>query len=64
MNAIQKFLLNRSIADSLAAYDSRCDENRAGDLLNWDAIVAAILTIGVGASFWTGAGMMIAHLWK
>jgi hypothetical protein len=45
-------------------YDFGHNEDRAVDLLNWDAIVAAILVIGVGAGFWTGVGLMIAHLWK
>jgi hypothetical protein len=59
MNAIQEFLLNKSIASRSSAYDSGHDENRAADTLNWDAIVGAILAIGVGASFWSGAAVMI-----
>ena len=64
MNAMQKFPLDEPIASSLAIYDSRRDENRAVDLLNWDAIVAAMLVLGVGAGFWAGAGLMIVHMWK
>jgi len=64
MNTIQKFLLNRSIARNSAVYGSGRDENRAGQLLNWDAIVGTILVIGVGVSFWFGAGLMISRLWK
>jgi hypothetical protein len=48
MNAIQKFLLNKSNARNLAVYDSGRDAHRAFALLNWDAIVATILVIGVG----------------
>jgi hypothetical protein len=64
MNTIQKFLLNRSIARNSAVYDSGRDENRAVQLLNWDAIVGTILVVGVGVSFWLGAGLMVARLWK
>jgi hypothetical protein len=64
MNTLRKFFLHRSIARSSVAFDSGRDTNRAIELLNWDAIVAAILVIGVGVSFWIGAGLMIAHLRK
>jgi hypothetical protein len=49
---------------NLAVYNSGRNPNCDMVLFNWHAIVAAILVIGVGVSFWTGIGMMIAHLWK
>ena len=64
VNTMQKFLLRKSIASNLAVHDSGRDANRAVVPLNWDAIVAAILVIGVGASFWAGVGLMIARLWQ
>ena len=50
-----------------AVDDSERNENRALDQLNWSVIVAVILILIGGTSFWTAAGLMIvrvAHLWK
>lgn len=64
MNAIQKFLRCKSTARNSAGCDSSRDAQHAFGPLNWDAIVATILVIGVGVSFWIGAGLMIARVWK
>jgi hypothetical protein len=66
MKRIKKFRFDRSIPSNLAVYNSGHNENekRAVDLLNWAAIAAAILVVGVGTSFWTLVGLMIRQLWK
>jgi len=64
MNAIQKFPRKKFTARNPAFHDSVRDAHRASELLNWDAIVGTLLVIGVGLSFWIGAGLMIARVWK
>lgn len=54
MNDIKKFRFDRPVPSHfVVAVD-----------LNWAAIAAAILVIGVGTSFWIVVGLMIAQLWK
>jgi len=64
MNPIQRFLLRKSTNRNTPVYNSGRDAHRVVELLNWDVIVATILVIGVGVSFWIGAGLMIARVWK
>lgn len=33
-------------------------------LMNWGTVFGLALTVVVGASFWTGVGLLVARLWK
>ena len=33
-------------------------------LMNWGTVFGLALTVVVGASFWTGVGLLLARLWK
>jgi len=45
-------------------YRSDLDQGDATGLINWGTVFGLTLTVIIGASFWTGVGMLLARLWK
>jgi hypothetical protein len=45
-------------------YDSEMQEARTQKGINWSVILGMALVITVSAGFWTGVGVLTAHLWK
>ena len=44
--------------------DSDLDANAAEGGINWGALSGLALAIVVSATFWTGVGWIVAHIWR
>lgn len=40
------------------------DDQRDHGFINWGTLLGLVITIGIGASFWTGVGLLIARFWR
>jgi len=49
---------------SWLVYDSDLDLNCPPGHVNWSMVLGLVVAAVVSASFWLGAGVMIARLWK
>jgi len=49
---------------SWLVYDSDLDLDCPPGHVNWSMVVGLVVVAVVSASFWLGAGVMIARLWK
>jgi hypothetical protein len=49
---------------SWLVYDSELENGRRQGRGKWNAVLGLTLATGIGVSFWTGVGLMIAHFWK
>jgi hypothetical protein len=60
----QSGLQDASFVRSWIVYE--CGNEFAGtsSRLNWNAVLGLALAFGVSASFWAGAGFLIARLWR
>jgi hypothetical protein len=44
-------------------YDSQA-KPRSESRVNWNALLGLALTVGISASFWTGAAVLVTQVWK
>ncbi len=40
------------------------DERKFRWHLNWNVVFGLAVTVSVSAAFWTGVGLLIAHVWR
>jgi hypothetical protein len=45
-------------------YDSELESRRTRGRVNWNMVLGLVLASAVSAGFWTGVGLMVAHVWK
>jgi hypothetical protein len=38
--------------------------HHAAGFINWGTLLGLAITIGIGAGFWTGVGLLIARFWR
>ncbi len=41
-----------------------CELHRASGLLDWSKVSGLAITLAIGASFWTGVGLLVVRLWR
>jgi hypothetical protein len=49
---------------SWLVYDSEIPGGFTHRRLNWRLVLGLAITVTVSASFWTGIGLLVAHIWK
>jgi hypothetical protein len=47
----------------VSGFDYLEDHQDAG-FINWGTLLGLAITIGIGAGFWTGVGLLIARFWR
>jgi hypothetical protein len=47
----------------MSGFDYLDDHHNAG-FINWGTLLGLVITIGIGAGFWTGVGLLIARFWR
>jgi hypothetical protein len=45
-------------------YHSDLETIRSHTRINWGTVLGLALATGVSACFWTGVGLVIAHMWR
>ena len=40
------------------------EPHRESGFINWSKVSGLAITLAIGASFWTGVGMLVVRLWK
>jgi hypothetical protein len=49
---------------SWLVHDSDLEANRTHGRVNRNVLLGLVLATAVSAGFWTGVGLMVAHVWK
>ena len=44
--------------------DSEVDKAKTPTHIRWNAVLGLVVVVGISASFWTGVGLLVAHIWR
>lgn len=49
---------------SWVEYNGQVEQSGSGSFVNWNAVLGLVITVGIGAAFWSGVGLLVSQVWK